>query len=65
MSRVEFEEVENKFAELCARQNYEKRKEEIDGIKCDEGGFNSGHLWKLKKKVSPKCITLVVCKDWA
>ena len=20
---------------------------------CDEGGMNSGHLWKLKKKISP------------
>ena len=40
---------------MCAQSNYEKIKEEIDNINCDEGGFNSGHLWKLKKKLSPKC----------
>ena len=43
------------IAELCAQSNYEKIKEEIDNINCDEGGFNSGNLWKLKKKLSPKC----------
>ena len=47
-SKRELEEVENKLAELCAQKNYEKIKEEIDAINCDEGGFNSGHLWKLK-----------------
>ena len=49
------EEVEDKLAEMCAKANYEKIKEEIDNIKCDEGGVNSGHLWKLKKKLSPRC----------
>ena len=53
-SRHEMEEVENKLAEMCAQSNYEKIKEEIDNINCDEGGFNSGHLWKLKKKLSPR-----------
>ena len=38
-----------------AEENYEKLKEEINGIKCDEGGINSGKLWRLKKKLNPKC----------
>ena len=54
-SRCELEEVEKKLADFCAQSNYEKIKEEIENINCDEGGFNSGHLWKLKKKMSPKC----------
>ena len=28
-------------------------KKEIDGINCEDGGFNSGFLWKLKKKLTP------------
>ena len=43
------------MAERCAENNYEKIKEEIANIKCDEGGINSGHLWKLNKKLSPRC----------
>ena len=54
-SRKELENVESKLADLCAQQNYEKIKDEIDAINYDEGGVNSGHLWKLKKKISPKC----------
>ena len=29
-------------------------KEEVDKVICDEGGFNSGHLWRLKNKLRPK-----------
>ena len=31
-----------------------KIEEEISGIKCEEGGINSGKLWKLRKKLFPK-----------
>ena len=48
-NKQELEKVESKLAELCAKYNYDKIKDEIDGINYDEGGFNSGHLWKLKK----------------
>ena len=44
--------VEAKLADLCAENNYNKIKEEIAGIKCEEGGINSGKLWKLKKKLN-------------
>ena len=32
---------------------YQKIKSEIDCIDNEDGGFNSGKLWKLKKKLSP------------
>ena len=53
-SKNELCEVEEKLAEMCAENNYRKIEEEIEHIKCDEGGVNSGSLWKLKKKLSPK-----------
>ena len=54
-SKIELKEVEMKLAELCAEENYKKIKDEISNIKCEEGGINSGQLWKLKKKLNPKC----------
>ena len=54
-SMKELEDIESNLAELCAKDNYEKIMEEISNIDCQEGGVNSGHLWKLKKKLSPKC----------
>ena len=35
------------------RVHYDK--EEISKIKLDEGGIHSGSLWRLKKKLSPRC----------
>ena len=54
-SKIELKEVESKLAEKCAETNYLKIKEELGRINCEEGGVNSGYLWKLKKKLSPKC----------
>ena len=54
-SRVELDNVESELAEKCAQKNYELIKGEIENIDCEEGGLNSGNLWKLKKKQSPKC----------
>ena len=51
----ELKDVENKLAELCAKDNYDKIIDEIGKIDAEEGGVNSSHLWKLKKKLSPKC----------
>ena len=47
--------MEIKLADLCAQANYMKICDEISDIKCDEGGINSGKLWQLKKKLSPRC----------
>ena len=40
---------------MFAQKNYDIIKEEIKNIDCEEGGVHSGHLWNLKKKLSPKC----------
>ena len=52
-SKTKLNDVESKLADLCAESNYNKIREEISDIKCEEGGINSGKLWKLKKKLSP------------
>ena len=54
-SKLKLEEVEKKLADLCAQNNFEKINDEIKNIDCEEGGLNSSHLWKLKKKLSPRC----------
>ena len=54
-SKKDLEAIENKLAELLAKDNYEKIIDEVGKIDCQEGGINSSHLWKLKKKLSPKC----------
>ena len=41
-------QVETKLAELCAEKNFKVICDEISNIKCDEGGINSGKLWRLK-----------------
>ena len=46
--------VEEKLADLCAEENYQKIKEEIKGLEIEKGGLNAGNLWKLKKKLSPR-----------
>ena len=50
----ELKDVEEQLANKCAEDNYMKIKEEIKGIKCEEGGFNSGKLWRLRKKLFPR-----------
>ena len=54
-SKAKLEKVELDLAEKCAKANYDKIMDEIENIDCEEGGVNSGNLWKLKKKLSPKC----------
>ena len=39
-----------KMEEELAAYFYEKVEKEVDGIKCEEGGQTSSHLWKLTKK---------------
>ena len=51
----DLEVVENKLAEMVAKDNYEKIIDEVGKIDCQEVGINSSQLWKLKKKLSPKC----------
>ena len=53
-SGEELMKVESELASKCAQDNYEKIKEELEGINCEEGGINSGKLWKLRKKLFPR-----------
>ena len=55
MSRMALEEIEIKLADKCAERNYSLIKEEISNIEVEEGGVHSGSLWRLKKKLSPRC----------
>ena len=54
-SKAELEKVEHALAEKCAKSNYDKIMDEIKDIDCEDGGVNIGNLWKLKRKLSPKC----------
>ena len=35
---------------------YKKIKDELKGMSCEDGGWNPGHLWKLKTKISPRPV---------
>ena len=36
---------------------YKKIMSQINGLTdSEDGGFNTGKLWKLKKKLSPRCV---------
>ena len=54
ISKKELEEVEIELAEKYSDKMYNKIKEELAHIDSEDGVFNSGRLWKLKKKLSPK-----------
>ena len=42
--------IEDELALTCAEEN----REELEGMKFEEGGINSGKLWTLRKKLFPK-----------
>ena len=44
-------EVEMRLSELCAEDNYRIIEEACAGLTCEEGGLNSGKLWKLKRRL--------------
>ena len=51
ISKKELKEVEERLADKMAKNMYKNVKEEVDLVKCEDGGFNSGHLWRLKNKL--------------
>ena len=53
-SRKELIKVEADLADKMADDLYRIVKEEGEIVKSDEGGFNSGHLWRLKNKLRSK-----------
>ena len=42
------------MADKLADDMFKIVKEEVEKVDCESGGFNSGHLWKLKSKLRPK-----------
>ena len=52
-SQEKLKQAEEELADKCADANYEKIKNELKDIDCEDGGFNIGRLWKLRKKLSP------------
>ena len=54
-SRKELEEVEKELGSKYSEVMANKILKEVKGFEdAEDGGFNSGKLWKLKKKLSPK-----------
>ena len=54
-SQNKLEEVENELSSKYSDVMANKVLKEVKGLENDEeGGFNSGKLWKLKKKLSPR-----------
>ena len=46
--------MEERLADKYAEGIFNQIKEEINNIKHDEGGLNSGNLWRLKNKLNKK-----------
>ena len=53
-SKEELEQLEEKLAQKYSESMYKKIKHELKAMNGEEGGYNPGHLWKLKKKLSPQ-----------
>ena len=54
-SKDELDKVEEELASKYSEKMYSKMKAQLKGCTdSEEGGFNTGALWKLKKKLSPR-----------
>ena len=54
-SKVKLEVVENNLSEKYSELMYKKIIGEVKGFEdSEDGGFNTGKLWKLRMKLSPK-----------
>ena len=52
-SKVELDKVEKELADRYSDKMYKNIKDKIADMDGEDGGFNPGNLWKLKKKLSP------------
>ena len=53
--KTELEAVENELSSKYSEVMANKILKEVQGLEdAEDGGFNSGKLWKLKRKLSPK-----------
>ena len=51
----ELEDVENELSEKYSEVMFKTIMKEVKGLDdCEDGGFNTGKLWKLKQKLSPR-----------
>ena len=54
-SQIELETVEKELSDKYADKMYNKIKKVLKGAEdSEEGGFHTGHLWKLKKELAPR-----------
>ena len=53
-SKKKLKDIQNKLADKMADDMFRIVKEEVSKVDAEAGGFNSGHLWKLKSKLRPK-----------
>ena len=53
-SKQKLKVVEKELDDKYAEDMQNKIQHELKGINSEEGGWNSGQLWKLKKKLSPR-----------
>ena len=53
-SKEKSQKLESELAESYANEYFGKIEQETKGIDCTNGGFNSGSLWNLKKKMFAK-----------
>ena len=53
-SKEKLKDVEKQLEDEYSNDFYEKIKKELQGVSCEEGGWNPSNLWKLKKKLSPR-----------
>ena len=55
-SKEKLQKVEKELVDKYSEEMYHKIKKELKGLNSEEGGWNPGHLWKLKQKLSPRPI---------
>ena len=53
ISAKELQKVEEELADLCAKDNVSKIKDEISDFTCTDTGVHPGKLWRLRKKLFP------------
>ena len=53
-SKTKIENIEETLVEKLSEELFGIVKNEVSKINSEQGGFNSGHLWQLKKKLSGK-----------
>ena len=53
-SKSELADLECKLAESYSKEYYEKIKERVADIECEDGGIPPSKIWELKKNIFPK-----------